>query len=170
MSTIHTASMGIALGFSDIAISCGVEHMTHVPMGGPGGGDPAMSPVRPNEKLYMDPRFQKYEYLTAVNMGLTAEKLLTQTTFSREDMDRWAARSHQRAAKALEEGYFKGEIMPVEVTLADGSKQVIDHGPPRQATGCGIHFAVADVTGTGTLDIVAPGKDGLYLFENLGEE
>jgi hypothetical protein len=49
------------------------------------------------------------------------------------------------------------------------SKQVVDHGPPRVATGCGIHFAVADATGTGTLDIVAPGKDGLYLFENLGE-
>jgi len=48
------------------------------------------------------------------------------------------------------------------------AKQVIDYGPPRQATGCGIFFQVADLTGTGRLDIVAPGKDGLYLFRNLG--
>jgi hypothetical protein len=48
------------------------------------------------------------------------------------------------------------------------SKQVIDHGPPRVATGCGIHFAVADLTGDGRLDIVAPGKDGLYVFYNEG--
>ena len=44
------------------------------------------------------------------------------------------------------------------------SKQVIDHGPPRAATGCGIMFDVADLTGNGRLDIVAPGKDGLYVF------
>ena len=49
------------------------------------------------------------------------------------------------------------------------AKQVIDYGPPGKGKGCGILFAVADVTGNGCLDIVAPGKDGLYLYENLGE-
>jgi len=49
------------------------------------------------------------------------------------------------------------------------AKQVIDYGPPRVGTGCGIHFAVADLTGSGLPDIVAPGKDGLYVFYNLGE-
>ncbi len=48
------------------------------------------------------------------------------------------------------------------------SKQVIDYGPPRVATGVGIHFAVADLTGDGRLDVVAPGKDGLYVFFNEG--
>jgi len=48
------------------------------------------------------------------------------------------------------------------------SKQVIDYGPIRTGTGCGIHFAVADLRGTGRLDIVAPGKDGLYVFYNEG--
>jgi len=47
-------------------------------------------------------------------------------------------------------------------------KQVIDYGPTRIGTGVGIHFAVADLSGNGRLDIVAPGKDGLYLFRNLG--
>jgi len=48
------------------------------------------------------------------------------------------------------------------------SKQVIDYGPARVATGCGIQFQVVDIDGDGRLDIVAPGKDGLYLFRNLG--
>jgi len=48
------------------------------------------------------------------------------------------------------------------------AKQVIDYGPARVGTGCGIHFAVADLRGTGRLDVVAPGKDGLYVFYNEG--
>jgi hypothetical protein len=44
------------------------------------------------------------------------------------------------------------------------SKQVIDHGPPNAANGLGIAAVVADVTGIGRPDIVAPGKDGLVLF------
>jgi hypothetical protein len=48
------------------------------------------------------------------------------------------------------------------------SKQVIDYGPARVGKGCGIHFQVADMDGDGRPDIVAPGKDGLYLFRNLG--
>jgi hypothetical protein len=46
------------------------------------------------------------------------------------------------------------------------SKQVIDYGP--QGKGCGIHFAIADLHGNGRLDLVAPGKDGLVVYENLG--
>ncbi|MDA0990632.1 MAG: VCBS repeat-containing protein, partial [Verrucomicrobia bacterium] len=49
------------------------------------------------------------------------------------------------------------------------TKLVIEHGPIREATGCGIYFAIADLNGNGRLDIVAPGKDGLYVFYNEGE-
>ncbi len=48
------------------------------------------------------------------------------------------------------------------------TKQVIDYGPAGQGNGCGIHFAVADLNGDGRLDVVAPGKDGLYVYWNLG--
>ena len=47
-------------------------------------------------------------------------------------------------------------------------KQVIDYGLPGEATGCGIYFATADLSGNGLPDIVAPGKDGLYVFFNEG--
>jgi len=50
------------------------------------------------------------------------------------------------------------------------AKQVIDYGPIRATTGAGIHFALADLNGNGRLDLVAPGKDGLYVFYNEGQE
>ena len=50
------------------------------------------------------------------------------------------------------------------------SKQVVDYGTARIGTGCGIHFQVSDLTGDGKLDIVAPGKDGLYVFYNQGQQ
>ena len=47
-------------------------------------------------------------------------------------------------------------------------KQVIEYGPLRESKGLGIHFAMADLTGNGLPDIVAPGKDGLCVFYNEG--
>ena len=48
------------------------------------------------------------------------------------------------------------------------AKQVIDYGAKRETTGLGIHFDMADITGNGFPDLVAPGKDGLYLYLNEG--
>ncbi len=48
------------------------------------------------------------------------------------------------------------------------AKQIITYGPLGDTTGCGIFFALADLRGTGRLDLVAPGKDGLYVFFNEG--
>jgi len=124
MSTIHQGAMEIMLGYSDIVISCGIEHMTHIPA--LGGGGATQVPVQPNPRFFTE-EFKEWDMMTTMNMGLTAEKLLTQTTFTREDMDKWALRSHQTAAKAVEEGFFKGEILPIEAVQADGTKRVFDH-------------------------------------------
>lgn len=48
------------------------------------------------------------------------------------------------------------------------SKQIIDYGPAGMGKGCGIHFVVIDLNNSGRLDIIAPGKDGLVYYENLG--
>lgn len=48
------------------------------------------------------------------------------------------------------------------------AKQVIDYGPIGAGKGCGLAFALADLRGSGRLDLVAPGKDGLYVYFNEG--
>ena len=48
------------------------------------------------------------------------------------------------------------------------AKQVIDYGPMGVGKGCGIYFAIADLDGDGRPEIIAPGKDGLYIFFNEG--
>jgi hypothetical protein len=50
------------------------------------------------------------------------------------------------------------------------TKNIVSYGPIGTGKGCGIHFALADLRGTGRLDIVAPGKEGLVVFYNEGEE
>jgi hypothetical protein len=70
-------------------------------------------------------------------------------------------------------GHDPGEYDPVGTfyfkwTGENFAKQVIDYGPIRQGKGVGIAFQVVDLDGNGRLDIVAPGKDGLCVFRNLG--
>ena len=50
------------------------------------------------------------------------------------------------------------------------AKQIVDYGPIGGGTGCGIHFSVADLNGDGRPEIIAPGKEGLYVFFNEGSE
>jgi acetyl-CoA C-acetyltransferase len=123
MAGIHIGFMEIAQEFADVVLIGGMEHMTRVPMG--------MSlldrgAIMPNMSLYMDPKYQHWDMMTATNMGLTAEKLFAQTDHTKEDMDKWALRSHHRAAAAQAEGFFEGEIMPIEAEQGDGSMKVVD--------------------------------------------
>jgi len=122
MSTIHQGAMEIMLGYSDIVISCGIEHMTHVPTMRGGG---RQVPIEPNPR-FLSEEFKDYDMMTVLNMGLTAEKLCAEAGFTREEMDSWSLRSHQLAARAFQEGFFAGEILPVEAAQADGTKKVID--------------------------------------------
>ena len=117
---VRTAAMSIASGYADMIFVCGTEHMTRVPM-------MASGITVPPAKLFSDKDYEYLDMKNATSMGLTAEKLLAKTSYSRKDMDEWAVRSHQLADKAQKEGYFKGEILPVEVTLADGSRQTVDN-------------------------------------------
>ncbi len=55
--------------------------------------------IAPNLALFSAPEYLHWDMMTTLNMGLTAQKLLLQSGLSREEMDKWALRSHQRAAK-----------------------------------------------------------------------
>jgi acetyl-CoA acyltransferase len=123
MAGIHIGFMEIAQDFADIVMVGGMEHMTRVPMG---GALVDRGVIAPNMTLFMDPSYLHWEMMTAMNMGLTAEKLFSQTDFTKEDMDRWGVRAHQYAAKAQEEGFFDGEILPIEAEQADGTTMIVD--------------------------------------------
>ncbi|MGQ9460219.1 MAG: acetyl-CoA C-acetyltransferase [Candidatus Bathyarchaeaceae archaeon] len=124
MTAAHVGAMEIMTGHADITIACGMEHMTHVPMGADNQW------INPPMDLVTEDEYKEYEMETGFVMGLTAEKLFKEAAekhgVTKEDMDKWALRSHQLAAKAQQEGFFKDEILPIEVTLPDGSKEVID--------------------------------------------
>jgi acetyl-CoA acyltransferase len=82
--------------------------------------------IAPNMTLFLHPTYKHWDMMTTVNMGLTAEKLHSQTDFTREEMDRWGVRSHERAAKAQADGFFAGEILPIEAEQADGTVMKVD--------------------------------------------
>ncbi|MHB8084216.1 MAG: acetyl-CoA C-acetyltransferase [Dehalococcoidia bacterium] len=115
---LRTGVMGIASGFSDVALCGGIEHMTHIPMGGGGA-------IKFPDKLFTEPQYKKFDMMFSLNMGFTAQKLQELSGISRETMDKFAARSHQMAAKSKE--WLKGEILPIEITLPDGTKQMFDY-------------------------------------------
>ena len=123
MAGIHIGFMEIAQDFADVVLVGGMEHMTRVPMGGPLIDRGA---IMPNMTMFLDPKYQHWDMMTAMNMGLTAEKLFAQTDYTKEDMDKWGVRSQQRAAKAQEAGFFEGEIVPIEAEQADGSTMTVD--------------------------------------------
>lgn len=91
----------IMVGAADAVLAGGVESMSLVPMMG--------HTVRPNTKLVE----QAPQYY--MSMGHTAEQVAKEYQVSREDQDAFALQSHQRAAKAIREGKFVDEIVPVEV-------------------------------------------------------
>jgi acetyl-CoA C-acetyltransferase len=116
MNTIHTGAMQIMTGYSDIVVSAGLEHMTHVPM-------PPQDNVDPPMFLAADENYKQYDFETGFNMGWTAEKLFKQAAekfgLTREDLDRYSLESHELAAKAQDEGFFKDELMAIELSSGD---------------------------------------------------
>lgn len=76
---------------------------------------------------------------------------------------RWRAHNHGDPGAGDDVGIYY-----FDWTGETFAKQVISYGPPGVSTGCGIQFATADLRGTGRLDLVAPGKSGLWVFFNEG--
>jgi acetyl-CoA acyltransferase len=109
------AAMGVMAGQYECVIAGGVENMTRVPMGSNGMG-PGDGPLSPRlQALY-----------NIVPQGLSAELIAEQWGLKREELDELAARSHEKAGRAIAEGRFKREIVPV--TLPDGTLFDTDEG------------------------------------------
>ncbi|PYZ97694.1 acetyl-CoA C-acyltransferase [Alteribacter lacisalsi] len=114
---LHFAAQAVLSGDMDTVVAAGVENMTRVPMGSNFQG------ARPSTAL--TDRFE------LVHQGESAERIAEKWGFSRSALDAYAAESHERAIRAIKEGRFKREIVPVKVEMPDGTTQVLsqDTGP-----------------------------------------
>jgi acetyl-CoA C-acetyltransferase len=100
LEAVNIAAQKVASGWEDLVFAGGVESMSRVPMGSDGG------------PWAMDP---ETNYDTSfVPQGISADLIATVESFSREDVDAYAARSQERAAKAREEGRFDSAVIPVK--------------------------------------------------------
>lgn len=101
LETIALATAKINNGMADCIIAGGVESMSAIPMGG--------------WRIVPNPKVGKENPTWYWGMGLTAEAVAKQFNVSREDQDKFALESHNRALKAIAEGRFNDDIVPIEV-------------------------------------------------------
>ena len=106
LQSLAQAGAAIQAGWYDVAVTGGVESMT---MLGMGGDRPSANP-----KL-MEDRPEIY-----VTMGMTSENVAKRFDVSRADQDAFAVTSHDKAAKAIAEGKFTDEIVPVSTRVFNG--------------------------------------------------
>jgi acetyl-CoA acyltransferase len=117
---IHFAAQGVIAGAYDVALAAGVEVMTRVPMGASMSDGTFGFPFGPS----VTARYADRGGL--VPQGIAAELIADEWDITREEMDRFSLRSHQRAVVATAEGRFEREM--VAVTDADGVPITRDEG------------------------------------------
>ncbi len=157
-SGMTCASIGydnIALGYSDVVIASGKNNATLSRSKPPTVRKPPPS-MTPGHEFFVD---DVVDFRCSYSMLQTAQKLseMNAGIFTKEDNDRFSVRSHQLAAKAQEDGFFKGEIVPV-MAHAEGDEDtplLIEHDTSVRK----------NATYEGTKDLRAlskPGWDGGY--------
>jgi acetyl-CoA C-acetyltransferase len=118
LQAVVNSAQGIMLGDHELAIGGGVENMSR-------GGylSPALrAGARMGDSSMIDMMVATLTDPFGVgHMGITAENLATKWNFTREQQDTFAAQSHARATAAIEAGYFKGQIVPIELKSRRGS-------------------------------------------------
>lgn len=103
LEAINQASAYLRAGVGEAFLAGGVESMSRVPMGSDGGA------------WYMDPAVAFPGYF--IPQGISADLIATLYGYDRERLDRFALRSHQRAAHATQKGYFQKSLIPVRDEL-----------------------------------------------------
>lgn len=112
----HFAAQGVMAGAYEVVIAAGVESMTRVPMGVTAQQGPGV----PFGPLMLE----RYAH-GLVPQGISAEMIVEKWGIGREELDRVGLESHRRAAAATDEGRFESQIIPVKVTLGDGTEELV---------------------------------------------
>jgi acetyl-CoA acetyltransferase family protein len=135
MQTNFNAAAAVWSGQLDLVISGGVEMMSRVPMGSNNG---SMS----------DAVTERFDI---VMQGISAEEIADKWNLSREDLDRYSLESHNRALRAIEEGRFEKEIIPIELDVPEDPAA----GAGNPATLVRTRFAVDEAVRQSTLEKMA---------------
>jgi len=114
LQAIITAAQTIMLGDADVTVAGGAENMSRSPYTAP-----AMRwGARINDTKMVDMMVGALsDPFDDCHMGITAENVATKYSISRQDQDELAAESHRRAGLAIDHGYFRAQIVPVEVQV-----------------------------------------------------
>ncbi|MGX1185940.1 acetyl-CoA C-acetyltransferase [Pseudomonas sp. F-14 TE3623] len=124
LKAVQLAVQAIRCGDAELVIAGGQENMSLAPYVLP----KARTGLRLGHAQLQDSVIQDglWDAFNDYHMGITAENLANQYSISREDQDAFAATSQQKAASAIEAGYFKGEITPILIPQRKGEPLVFD--------------------------------------------
>src|SRR5262245_45672846 len=132
METLHRVAMSIAVGATECGIALGIERMGRA-LGGGGGGDKPTRVSGVNKRWFEMNEAQKSQapdhseyfsvpipdYILSApplqSMTQTAQNVVEMYKLSREALDKFAAESHAKTARAYEKGIYKDEIVPLEI-------------------------------------------------------
>src|SRR3979409_1990910 len=122
---LHFAAQAVMSGPMDVVIAAGVESMTRVPM-----GLASSLPAKNGFGHYKSPGIEKHYPNIMFSQFTGAEMMAEKYGLSKNDLDEYSYNSHQRAIAATQAGKFKDEIVPLQITRADGSTDThhIDEG------------------------------------------
>lgn len=124
MKALALAAQSIHAGEADVVLAGGMENMSLIPYALPAARWGArMNNVDLVDLMVMDGLF---EIFYGYHMGVTAENIAAKYGISREEQDELGALSHQRARKAITEGLFKDEIVPVAIPQRKGDPLLFD--------------------------------------------
>jgi len=124
LKAVMLAAQGIALGDIDIAVAGGMESMSNAPYLLPRAREGLrMGDASLIDSMIHDGLWCAFEHC---HMGMSGEHVAELYDVPRDKQDRYAAESHQKAARAAAEGRFAAETVPVEVPQAKGSPVVVD--------------------------------------------
>lgn len=124
LKAVNLAAITVGVGDADIVVAGGTENMSAAPYLLPKGrwgykmGDGKLVDSMVHDGLW--------DIFNDYHMGITAENLAEQYNLSREEQDEFAAASQQKAEKAIKEGRFKDEIVPVEIPQRKGDPVIFD--------------------------------------------
>jgi acetyl-CoA C-acetyltransferase len=127
---IQFAAQAVMSGTQDVVIASGVESMSRVPM-----GSNATLHMKEGLGHYKSPRLEEKFPGIQFSQFMGAEMIAKKHGFSKDDLDRFALASHEKAIAATQAGAFESEIVPVEIETPEGTEMhTVDEGIRFDAT------------------------------------